>query len=154
MREIDSGFSLIELIGVLILIAIISAVVVSRIGITSPDLYAQAEILKTRIRYAQLKSFNSERVWGVRIQGNKYWLFRDGDLSNRVPFPGEESDTISIPSGMSISPNNMIISFNFKGVPCTDQSGSNPQNTDRTITISSGGDSVSIQITKNTGFIP
>ena len=154
MREIDSGFTLIELIGVLILIAIISAVVVSRIGITSPDLYAQAEILKTRIRYAQLKSFNSERVWGVRIQGNKYWLFRDGDLSNRVPFPGEESDTISIPSGMSISPNNMIISFNFKGVPCTDQSGGNPQNTDRTITISSGGDSVSIQITKNTGFIP
>jgi len=60
------GFTMIEVIVTLVLIAILGAVVVSRyVGTADVDLTAQREVLKSHIRYVQSRSMNSNTIWGI-----------------------------------------------------------------------------------------
>jgi len=50
------GFTMIEIVVVLIILAVVSTVIVYRPTTTSNDLIAQTEILKSHLRYAQLRA--------------------------------------------------------------------------------------------------
>ena len=146
------GFTLLEVIAVLVVMGIITAIALSRFSIISPDLMARTEILKSHLRYAQSRALNTNAVWGIRFSNAAYWLFNNGSINNRVALPGEDSNSVTLPSGMSAGTG--IVSFDSWGRPCTDQAGQTIQSGDRTITISCGGDSKTATITQNTGFIP
>ncbi len=75
----NEGFTLFEVIAVLIIVGILSTVVANRISSTNPDLYTIESAFKTHIRYAQSKAMlNDDSVWGIRIEpaSNEYWLFQ------------------------------------------------------------------------------
>jgi len=151
------GFTILEIITVLIVIGIITAFAVGRVAENKPELIAQKEVLKVHLRYAQSRSMNSSDSYGIESDatGDNYWLFRIVG-TNRVNFPGEQSNHINLSAlGLSMD-NNIIVCFDSKGIPYTDFDTNNTVNLqggDRTLTLSSGSDNESITITQNTGFI-
>jgi MSHA pilin protein MshC len=146
----NRGFTLIEIISVLLVIGILSAVAISRMVFSHQDVdnTARVEKLKTQLRYAQSRAMNTDEIWGIEFSGTSYHLFNGGNVSNTVHLPGEDSVNISLPSGTSIT---QTVSFDKnRGRPCTDAAGTTPATND--ITLNVGGKT--IRIVRNTGYIP
>ena len=64
----EAGFTTVEVIAVLLLLAVITAVVVSRYSTGTVDAVASADKLKVHLRYAQMRAMNSDVTWGVRVK--------------------------------------------------------------------------------------
>ncbi|MDH3392512.1 MAG: type II secretion system GspH family protein [Desulfobulbaceae bacterium] len=136
------GFTVIEVIVVLMLLGIMSAVVVGRLLDTSADLAAESEIVKTHLRFVQSRAMNSAVSWGIRFDGGSYTMLTDG-LTSSGFLPNESSATRSLAVGTVAASTNPII---------FDQWGS-PGNVDITVTVSDSSGSKSFVIIRNTGGI-
>lgn len=164
------GFTLMEVIVTLVIIAIIAAVVITRASSTTqPALKANAEKLKVHLRYAQLRALNStERVWGIDFSDgtNTYKLYyglasETTPLAHYVPFPGEDAVTVTLPNTtIAITGDSeRRVSFDAWGKPYeslrANLDGPTAQ-TDpyRTITLTADGNTETITVRKNTGYIP
>ena len=153
----NSGFTLIEVIAIVIVMGIVTAFAVGRVVDNNPELIAQTQVLKIHLRYAHSRAMNSNDNYGIETDGNIYWLFRynatSGDV--RVNFPGEQLDHIDLSAiGLTLSMDDgNIVSFDSKGIPYEAYLGT-LQLADRTLTLSTAAlDTENIIITKNTGFI-
>jgi len=148
------GFTMIEVVAVLVILGIISAVVAVKMSGTSAyDLASQVEAIKGHLRYAQSRAMNDNLVvWGINFNNDSttYYLFQGAGSTTPVQLPGEDSVTIDLTtkkSGLTITP--VRITFNEFGSPCN-ASGTPLTAADATVTTNGG----TITITKNTGFIP
>lgn len=142
--EKNSGFTIIEVIVVLILLGVLTAVVASQTMDNTSELIAQTEVIKSHLRYAQNRAIRSTVKWGIVFAGSTYSLCdQDG---NQGFFPGESEVDVAL-SGMTASG---TVFFDDCGVPYESAS-SSPAISDITITITDGVGNV--VITKNTGFV-
>lgn len=102
------GFTLIEIIAVLVILVIVSAVVISR-GMVTDEAKLQAEVdtLKGHLRYAQYLAMNANEgnvptvgtiKWGIRVDSSSYTLIKDVNGTQTSPFnlPNESSATHSV----------------------------------------------------------
>lgn len=137
------GFTLVEVICVLLLIGIVTTVVLSRTMNHSVELIAEMEVVKGHLRYAQSRAMNSNQSWGINFSGNSYTLEEDGAASVTA-LPGLNGAINTLAEG-TISPTTNPIVFNQWG---------NPGATPITVTISDGTESQSFTISPLTGFIP
>jgi Tfp pilus assembly protein FimT len=144
---------MIEIIAILVVIGIVGVTVVGRQISYNTELHSQTRNVKTHIRYAQSLCMNSDRAWGICCDGSNYWLFKNGSTGDQVMLPGEDSVQVDL-SDKGINMGAFTISFTEKGIPCTDAGATAAQSGNRTISISAGGDSESVLITQNTGYIP
>ncbi|PKN65418.1 MAG: hypothetical protein CVU54_18845, partial [Deltaproteobacteria bacterium HGW-Deltaproteobacteria-12] len=95
----EQGFTLIEIIAVLILIGILGAVVFSRVTSTREvDLRVRAEQVKGHIRYAQMRAMNTTSATtgcnapvGMAAAAGKYYMFVNCDTNSKVVLPGADS---------------------------------------------------------------
>jgi len=162
------GFTAIEVIAVLIIVGVIAAVVVSRFtGASTYSVPSVAEQLKNHLRYAQTRAMNSNvilasnqpDIWGLYfISNTQYVIYRNGNIgsSNWVTPPGADSDPVDL-SGRGVRLGGLgsnIVSFDDWGRPYTDANAKTLQSGARSITVSGGGVTATIQITPNTGYIP
>ena len=152
-RTNKSGFTLIEVVTVLILLGILSAVVMVRATGPSSELVARTEILKSHLRYAQMKDMTSNDVWGISAAGNSYWLFTNGNTTQSRQLPGEDNLNVDL-SGYGLSVSGFTYSFDKWGSPCSDAGATARLTVAVSINISDGTESRSINITPYTGFIP
>jgi len=138
------GFTLIEVAAVLVILGILAAVAVARLTSTaSYSVISEAEILKTHFRFAQMKALSDvNATWGIAVAAGSYTLQNNG-AEAAIILPGAESATHSFPSGVSSTA--QTITFDTWG---------SPGDADLTLTLSGGGESATITITRNTGFIP
>jgi prepilin-type N-terminal cleavage/methylation domain-containing protein len=153
----NRGFTLIEIIAVLVILAIVSAVVISRGTATdAASLRAEIDTLKGHLRYAQYLAINeispttgyaTPTKWGINISGTtSYDLVKyvSGTLATHTfILPGESSAThnFKFASGTTVTVIGNPILFDEWGSPGTTAS---------SITI--GGQAITI--TPVTGFIP
>ncbi len=152
MKTNESGFTILEVIVVLILIGIVSVVIITRtINIQDIELEAQSDKVQTHIRYAQTMAMKrSDTIWGIKCDGTDYWLFKTNDPdteSNQIRFLGEESDKVPMPSMGAFT-----LYFDKYGIPYTaytDESTNTPVSTPLSIQI----DTENFNITPETGFI-
>ena len=101
----NHGFTLVEIISVLVIIAIVSGFMVSRMGSDNSDLYSIESLFKGHIRYAQSKSMQSDTaVWGIRINKSldEYWLF-----NSNIGQTSKWNSNRRLPPGGTASPANL-----------------------------------------------
>ena len=147
----QSGFTMIEIVAVLVVLGILVAVAVSHFSNIDADSISDFEKVKSHLRYAQSKSMaNSNVRWGIQFSGSTYSLFGDTNgngsivASEQFVLPGEDS----VNAVLETSTANGIIAFDWWGAPylnvnCTTAHGGSLTVGTKTITI-----------TPETGFIP
>lgn len=152
----SAGFTLIEMITVLIIIGILSAAIFSRGSSLNSDLSARTSEVRAQLRYLQLMAMKTGATYLVLKNdqtSSSYWAYNSANETKHLALPGEESGTVSLTGkAMTMSPS-FIISFDRFGIPYT----GNPQvklAANATITITAGGQSGTLTVTPETGFVP
>jgi prepilin-type N-terminal cleavage/methylation domain-containing protein len=170
----QNGFTLIEIISVLVILGILVVVAVSRMSNHDVAVYTGADALKAHLRYAQTMamnkdpntSANTETIMGINYDAgtNQYWLFKGINTSDIIFLPDDSkyitgdrkidltAKKITLGSGFTIY-------FDNHGIPYTlytDSTTNTPLANALTISVTalSGGSSKSLTITPQTGFIP
>lgn len=136
------GFTLIEVISVLVLLGILAAVVVNRSFDNSADVIGEVEVVKGHLRFAQMKAMNSDTPWGISFTGNSYTMLQNG-LPSATPLPGQNSATYTLAKGAVSATRNPIV-FNQWGDP----------GVALTVTVTVGANSQAFQVAQTTGFMP
>jgi prepilin-type N-terminal cleavage/methylation domain-containing protein len=131
----NDGFTLIEIIAVLLLMSIIAATVLGRsINTAQTDLSAQVDKVRTHYRYIHSMAMKyGDQVWGIRCKNivgqNMYWGFRldipvdnpvlDPDnVANQIRLPGETDLQVNLTQkGVAMTP--FTIFFDRYGRPYT-----------------------------------
>ena len=148
------GFTMIEMVMVLIVLAIVTTVIAYRPTTDSNDLFAQAEILKSHLRYAQIKAMNDTFPWGIHISnaGSSYVLYKNNATATNDILPGEAPgispapQTHTFKGGVTVTSGvGTTINFNDWGFPGAST---------LIITLFDGTTTSTITITRNTGYIP
>lgn len=138
------GFTLLEIVAVLVLLGVLGAITAHHRQANRAELQAETEIMKGYLRFAQLSAMNSNLSWGVNCSAHAYALQIDGSEST-IPLPGENSATHIVPSGIVLSFTHNPITFTPWGSPGAAKI---------VLTLTAEGTSKTIELTKNTGFIP
>jgi MSHA pilin protein MshC len=151
----NNGFTFVEVIVVIVLMAIFATMAVSRQPHTSVTLRASSEVLKSHLRYAQLRAMSTDSGWGIEYDSSTgaYWLFPQG-TTRRVTLPGETQNSVDLlSSGVSIDQGSFTLIFDQRGRP---DAASTLTFSARQATLSltkAGETSEAISILQNTGFI-
>jgi len=140
------GFTLIEVVAVLIIIGIVAAVAMTRATSTRDyDIISQVEAVKAHLRLAQSRAMGMNSPYGINFDSQTTYYLYDATNSEKKLLPGQNELTVDLEakkSGLqitSVSKNPVV--FDAYGSPGTE-----------TITIATNGGQ--IIITKNTGYIP
>jgi prepilin-type N-terminal cleavage/methylation domain-containing protein len=163
-REHGRGFTLIEIIAVLIILGILAAITLNRVLSTaSTSSVSQASVIKNHIRYAQAAAVKQGMIWGIKCDGSDYWLFRNTNpdtVSNQRALPGEENVKVTL-AGKNITMSAFTVFFDANGRPYTaytDATTNTPVSTANPVSIAvdsvPAGAAVTFGITPETGFIP
>jgi MSHA pilin protein MshC len=132
----DKGFTLVEILAVLLLMGVVSAVLLSGGLGSNADESSAADVLKSHLRYAQSRSMNGDVSWGIQFNGGSYQLIKDvTGTPQTITLPGEGRQSVSLPASVTGS-----VAFDSWGRPSGLAS------------ISLGGRTITI--TPDTGFIP
>jgi prepilin-type N-terminal cleavage/methylation domain-containing protein len=150
----NNGFTLVEVIVVIVFIALFATLAVSRQPYTDVSLRARVEVLKSHLRYTQMRAMSSDNGWGLAYNATEgsYWLFRQDDDTRRVMLPGETQNSVDlVASGVSLSPQTFTLIFDRRGRPETAPAAFNAPTA--VLTLTKAGESQTITISQNTGFI-
>jgi MSHA pilin protein MshC len=140
-RRNAHGFTLIEIIAVLVIIGIMSAVAVTILSsLDKYKLISEVEILKSHLRYAQSRAMSDTVSWGIDFSSNSYTLKKGVGTSS---LPNEDSHTHNLQKNGVTASGASNVTFDIWG-----SSGGT------TVILSAGGDSRTITVTAGTGFIP
>ena len=163
------GFTMIEMVVVLIVMAIFTTVIVSRYTSVANELMVETDALKASLRFAQIQSMNDDTnspviKWGIYFpDSTTYRLYKNNaDASSMLPMKGAAGDpeTVACPknchqlqgSVQITSPSAAkTINFDKWGRP---MDGSTLLSADFSIILGQGTQTSTITITKNTGYIP
>ena len=158
------GFTMIEIIAVLVILGFLAFTAVA--VLYQPDkveVPTRLEVLKSHIRFAQAAALNSSNVWGIEAAtSTTYVLFKildDGVSTENKNFPGEQSVTVTLPAGFTVSSPaaGNVIFFDTWGVPYVGTSRTMPTSrasADLVFTLTKGSESKTATIKKNTGYLP
>jgi prepilin-type N-terminal cleavage/methylation domain-containing protein len=158
------GFTLIEIIAVLMVLGVIAAIVINRaMDTASTNRVAQESVIKNHIRFAQATAMKQGMVWGIKCDGTDYWLFRTNapdTVANQRPLPEESIAKINL-ANKNITVSTFTVFFDEIGRPYTaytDAATNTPVSTANplSITVNSipASAPVTFGITPETGFMP
>lgn len=143
MRQLSfqQSFTFLEVVAVLILLGIASAIAASRLTDTGHELSAETSVVRTHLRFAKSLSMASDiDQWGIDFSSSSYTLTRNGVQAVKVNLPGHDSavhafDSVRITSGAG------GVTFNSLGSPGA---------SDRALVLDGSAD---VTVTANTGFV-
>ena len=140
-----NGFTLIEVIVIILLIGLFSTVALSRYFSTNPvKLMKETETLKNHLCHARARSMNDNVQWDIKISTVSYTLEKNG-LTAPFNFPGGDSPVHNFSDGVTVTTGaGSTVYFDKWG---------SPGPADINIILEMGTESRSITIFKNTGFI-
>jgi MSHA pilin protein MshC len=166
-----SGFTLVEIIVVLLLMSILAATVIGRSITTSNlDLASATDKIRNQIRFAQAQAMKSAYetypVWGIKSAGTEYWVFRgmNPDLPAnevRVPggdYPGASNRINEVDIGGTVV-SDFTVFFDRIGKPYTaytsytNPNANTPLANQMQITVTGGSETRTITITPETGLV-
>ena len=158
----NRGFTLIELILIIVIIAILSTFVFF------PDdddqshvsLRAKAEQIASAIRYAQNLGFTKGARYRINFlthctggsSPSCYWFSNMSDTI-KLDNPRTNTDTITLPSDITLSSTNSALIFNGKGIPYTTAAGTALSSNAEITLTASNGESQKVIVSPETGRV-
>jgi type II secretory pathway pseudopilin PulG len=113
----NKGFTIIELISIMVIIGILGTVVASRVVDDKSESIATKDVIKSHIRYAQIMAMKSNTVCGIDFNTNTYSLFRNNSTADKITLPG--NDGTDFPISSSLGTASETIYFDLWGSPHT-----------------------------------
>ncbi len=110
-KRYESGFTIVEIIAVLLLLSIIAATVMGRsISTENIDLTAQMDRVRNHFRYAHSMAMkHGDAVWGFKCDYDtprEYWIFRiDPPIANHITEPNLPANQVSLPGETDLKVN-------------------------------------------------
>jgi prepilin-type N-terminal cleavage/methylation domain-containing protein len=158
MYRNNHGFTLVEIIAVLVLMSIIAAGVLGgSMNTDQIDRAAQVAKVRNHIRYAQAMALKrSDKIWGIKCDGSAYWFFEGtnpDDGASQLPFPGVTSSQILL-ADINVTMSGFELYFDKYGRPYTaytDETSNTPVSTGNPLSITISG--VTLSVTPETGLI-
>lgn len=154
-RKLSHGFTMIELIIVMLLIVILSVVVFPRYTTPVLNLNAEVQAVLNDIRYTQgLSMTTGQRYRWVRVSATSYQITNQSGTPITMPSGGTQ---VTLGGGVSFGafsnlPNNLI-AFDSAGVPYTDTgTPGTPLSVTGIVNLTSTAGSSNIQIVPTTGY--
>ena len=117
----NRGFTIIEIIVVLLLISIVAAATFQR-SISTDQMHfrSQFDKIQNQMRYPQSIAMKHSEWWGLACDTNYYWIFTGTNkdiVANQRPLPGQEDIKISLADlGVTMTPSFTVI-FDSFGIP-------------------------------------
>ncbi len=135
----NHGFTMIELVLLIIIIGILAVAVVPKFDLGTFDEDAEATLFISHLRYAQHRSMVTGGGWNLSFSGSSYTL---RDHNNVVqPFPdGNTSVSVN-----AISSSRNPLYFDYLGTPDDDAISSNSNGVTSQTIISIGGQTIRIE---------
>ena len=143
------GFTLVELVIVLVLAAILAASVLPRFTQGIVELSSQAEQVAADVRYAQMLSMTRGQHYCISFTGTGYQL-RNTNCTVAVTHPATGSTAAIVLSATTVTTSNLTgnaLEFDTKGRPQTLTVATN----NGTITLTSSGQTRSVVVSPETG---
>jgi MSHA pilin protein MshC len=153
----QSGFTLIELIMVMVMIGILAAVVAPRLASQSINLSAIAAQIATDIRYTQSLSMSQGQRYRVNFTAGSYQITDINGVAIVYPRTGSNAAISVSPatlSGYNPPLANNYVAFDSKGVPYVDNiSPGTALAANAVITLTAGGSTSTLTIAPETGRV-
>lgn len=146
-----SGFTLIELVAVMIVVGILAVFVAPRLSRSAYDVRTVIDEAQSTLRYAQKIAVAQHRPVFVMFDGSNFALCFDADCATRVPIPTGTPASINLPPGATMT----SFFFNALGKPFN-IGNAEPVSTfinPRTVTITGGGMTRTIVVEPETGYV-
>ena len=153
INDHKKGFTLLEVMVVLVLIGLLAVVALNKINDFS-KVSSELEILKSNLRYIQFKAMNDDvnnNSWGLTVSGNSYTLMCAPSCTSVPNLPNENASTHTPANGVAINFGFTSIRYNSWGSPAIN--GTNQASNPISISVTDGTNTQSFTITPNTGFI-
>src|SRR2546426_8401374 len=159
--SLERGFTLRELLIVMVIVGIISAIALTRTGNDPVMLSTQIDQLAGDIRYVQALAMTQGQRYRINLTATGYTLTLADAGGTLVPHPvtGSTAQT-NWNSGVTVTlpPTNLpnsLVAFDGRGIPYTDNVATIAlaAATTATITLSKGGANQSVTITPQTGRV-
>lgn len=142
------GFTLLEIITVMFILSVLSAVLITKAMDDSAQVRAELEAVKSHLRYAQSRAMADSGNWYVQFTATSYTLRDAGGTATALP--GASALTVSMDHHSTTA--GTVVLFDSLGRPFTDAAGNTAQSGQRTVLASAGAGSLVIM--PETGFIP
>jgi len=167
----NNGFSLMEIVSVLVVIGILAAVAVSRFTNYDAEVHTGVDALKEHLRYAQTMAMHSNptdidqttTTYGIQCASNSYWLFKGTDTADAIFLPEEEkfvsNRKINLTS-KKIRVSDFTIYFDNRGIPYsayTNITANTPLSAPVAVYVqplTAAAPKIAVTITPLTGYIP
>ena len=163
------GFTLLEVVAVLVIMVIITAVALTRLVSNQNNLIAATDTLTSHLRLAQARAMNTDAPtatifssWGVSFSSpTQYYLFNCPDknactpATNKKSFPGGGNIIMDLTKqGVQVTNGALILAFDRFGTPYNDAALATPLAAQLTLTLKdNNGNTRTISITPQTGMI-
>jgi prepilin-type N-terminal cleavage/methylation domain-containing protein len=158
----NRGFTIVEIIVVLLLISIVAATVFQRsISNDQMDFRSRFDKIQNQLRYPQSIAMKRSEWWGFACDTTDYWIFTGTNetiAANQRLLPGQQNTPISLnPLGVTMDSggNPFTVIFDPYGIPYSPD-WLTPMTNELTINLSdseTGTRTGSINIIPETGFI-
>lgn len=149
-----SGFTLIELVVVLLVVAVLAAVFYPRSAHQPIDLGAQAQQLAGDIRYVQSLAMTQGQRYRINLTATTYFFTLADAGGTPVAHPATLSTApIGLAASITMSWSNLpsnLLAFDGKGIPYTDNLATTPLAADAVITLSLGA-TRTVRVSPETG---
>ena len=161
------GFTLIELIAVIVIMGILSLAILTRSSPLGGQELAHMSEVRSQIRFVQLRAMKTGNVYGFACDGTNYWAFSFNSTTTTstaatLTLPGESSAKVSLAGknmtmSLSVPSGAAYFYFDGFGIPYasyTSASVNTKLALPATLTIAAGGSTGTLTVSPETGYVP
>ena len=148
------GFTLIELIMVMVVVAVLAVVASMRMPGDGINVSAQAEQLASDIRYTQSLAMSRGQRFQINFTASSYQITNDAGVAQVHPSTGQTAAVglgSTVLSGYNPPLTGNILAFSSLGVPYTDATTALAALA--TLTLTSGGEAITVRVAPQTGRV-